>query len=87
MHRVELALAADDREASETLFVSHAATAGRFDRQLTVIEPESADLSASIDWKAPGSGADTNRIARLYFVVRDLRGGVDWTARTLCVVP
>jgi len=27
------------------------------------------------------------RLVRFVFVLRDLRGGIDWTTRTICLVP
>jgi hypothetical protein len=81
--QIAAALPADARDAGETLFVSHFSTAGRLERALSVIEPEQQALTIRVGWKPPKTG----QLARFYFVARDLRGGVDWTRRTLCVVP
>jgi hypothetical protein len=81
--QIAAALPADAREAGETLFVSHFSTGGRLERPLSVLEPEQQELTIRVGWKPPPAG----QLARFYFVARDLRGGVDWTARTLCVVP
>lgn len=69
----------------EPLLVSHFATHGRLSRPLSVIEGDASELSIRVPWRAPGDGAGER--ARFYFVVRDGRGGADWSARTLCLSP
>jgi hypothetical protein len=69
----------------EPLLVSHFATHGRLSRPLSVIEGSASKLSASVPWRAP-TGSSGERV-RFYFVVRDGRGGADWSARTLCLAP
>jgi hypothetical protein len=94
-HRIVMALSPSDRDALpsllgpplETLLVSHFATAGSLARAVSVIEAGSADLSVALDWDSPGSAPATGTLVRFYFVVRDLRGGVDWSVRRLCVFP
>ncbi len=44
-----------------------------------------SELSVSVPWRAPGDAAGER--VRFYFVVRDGRGGADWSARTLCLLP
>jgi hypothetical protein len=94
-HRFRIEFSPDDRELVdtiegqrlETLQLSHFATLGRLQRPVTVIEPETSDAVVEVAWEAPGPGLTAGRIARFYFVVRDLRGGTDWVVRTACVVP
>lgn len=94
-HRIATAFGLDDRDPVEgldgpeleALFVSHAATLGRLERPVSVVEGGADEVAMDVRWKAPGSVDAPGRVARLYFVVRDFRGGTDWTVRTLCVVP
>jgi hypothetical protein len=91
---LRILLSPDDRELLdtlegpelETLQVSHFSTLGRLDRAFTVIEPANPAPIVDVPWQVP-NGIGAGRIARLYFVARDLRGGVDWAVRTACVVP
>lgn len=93
--QVGLTLAGSDRDPIEDptglappyepLFVSQFSTLGHFARPLSVIEGTSDDFEISVSWRAPDDAAGER--ARFYFVVRDGRGGVDWSARTLCLVP
>lgn len=90
---LRLVLDAMDRDATadstglspkhEALSVSHFSTRGRLSRALSIIEGDSNELEASVPWRAP-TAAGGERV-RFYFVVRDGRGGVDWSARTLCL--
>lgn len=92
---VQLVLAASDRDPIEDpkglappfepLFVSQFSTLGHFARPLSVIEGASEQFDLSVGWRAPAG--DAGQRARFYFVVRDGRGGVDWSARTLCLAP
>jgi hypothetical protein len=65
----------------ETLRVSWFATAGRFDRESTV----AADGASSVTnvWRAPA----TPGIVHLWLVLRDSRGGSDFAALDLSIVP
>lgn len=65
----------------ETIQVSHLSTQGRFERPFTVIAADEADLDVNVTWQAPESPGT----AHLYFVVRDLRGGVSWLSRQVCI--
>ena len=93
-HAVSVALSEDDREPIERLsgpdledlFVSHFSNLGRFERPVSVIDP-GATPSVSVALRAPKSVQGSGEIARAWFVVRDLRGGVDWALRAVCFVP
>jgi hypothetical protein len=67
--------------ALETLQISHLSTVGELERPFTVLEPSDSELTAELTWKAPKSGGP----AHFYIVVRDLRGGVSWLERSVCV--
>ena len=94
-HRIVMALSPSDRDALrallgpslETLLVSHFSSAGSLARAVSVIEGGSVDLSVAVDWESPHSAPATGMLVRFYFVVRDLRGGVDWSVKRLCVFP
>ena len=96
-HELGVALRESDRDRVdaldgtrwETLGVSHFSTSGELDRAFSILEPtRSAEaLTIALGWQAPRSAPAEGRTVRFYFVVRDLRGGVDWTRRALCLVP
>ncbi len=93
-HTLELGLRDSDRDAvdpgisggpsKETLQVSHFVTAGSLERAFTVFEAEDDGLVTKVSWKAPKS-APPSGFVRLFFVVRDLRGGSDWIERAVCI--
>lgn len=93
-HELAVELSSDDREPIarvagpdlEDLFVSHFSSAGRFEWPISVIDP-SAGLAVRVPFRAPESVAGSGEVARVWLVVRDLRGGADWTLRTICFVP
>jgi len=86
------------RESREELIVTQAATAsggdlGRFDSLLAKDELD-AEGEVSVSYTPPetnGKGdhlvPENGRLVRLYFTVRDRRGGIDYTVRELCLVP
>lgn len=92
--RIALRLSANDRDpvrrfdvqSFEELWVSHFADKGRLERALSVIEPDSAELSVTVSWRPPRR-VEQGTVTRFYFVARDLRGGADWSVRTACVLP
>ena len=96
--RIELELDASQREpiavmevgpSRESLQLSLAATAGRLDQAYVVVRPDDARerVPVVVDWDAPRTVPDAGSMVRFYFVLRDLRGGVDWLERDACVVP
>jgi hypothetical protein len=93
-HELAVELSTDDREPLERvsgpdledLFVSHFSSAGRFEWPISVIDP-SGELSVRVPFRAPESVSGSGEAARVWLVVRDLRGGADWTLRTVCFVP
>ena len=93
-HELELRLEESDRDAidptssaeppKEELQVSHFTTAGKLERAFTVFEASDTNLAARVSWKAP-SEVPLDGFARLFFVVRDMRGGSDWIERAVCI--
>jgi hypothetical protein len=74
----------------EELQISNFTTAGKFESSYAAIF--ATDLrpnpDVTVKWQPPaardvGAGGE---VVVLYFVVRDLRGGLDWTSRALCAV-
>jgi len=77
----------------EALQLSAFATAGSFDSQFEGIASTETNPAPSfaLKWTPPDTKSDpipaTGRLVRFIFVLRDLRGGIDWSTRTLCLVP
>jgi hypothetical protein len=74
----------------ESLQVSQFATAGKLRTAFTFVESDVADDAppASVKWNAPArSDVVAPTPVAFTFVVRDSRGGTDWTTRAACVVP
>lgn len=92
--RIEARLSESDREplqrfdepSFEELWLSHFADTGRLERALSIIDAGSSDLEVRVAWRPPRR-VEAGKVARFYFVARDLRGGADWVVRTACVVP
>lgn len=75
-------------EAREELTFSHIATFGRFQRLQTVVFDE-ASMLVDVPYQPPARDdvpADGQTV-EMIFVVRDGRGGADWTSRALCLTP
>jgi hypothetical protein len=95
-HRIVIALSGDDRDPLvdstgllppfENLQLSHFSTAGLLERPFSVIDGGAQRLDVQVTWTAPNSAPEGGLLTRFYFVVRDLRGGVDWIVRQACIV-
>lgn len=76
--------------ARESLQISSFATAGKLSAQYLFVEAadERSETSLAVKWSTP-KAADVAGEAPVtfFFVVRDNRGGADWTSRSACVVP
>ncbi len=72
--------------ARESLLLSYFVTRGNLDHAFSDIDANATDVSGSVIWTPPPH-ADAPTLARFIFVVRDGRGGSDFTERRLCVVP
>ena len=83
---------ADDEEQEDEIQVSWLGDAGEFDRSFSFIDESSpvdanGNLFVEVDWELPMSARDNGTLVRFNFVVRNTRGGQDWTERALCVFP
>jgi len=67
----------------ERLELSQFTTAGKLSRSFSWVEAEEPSDApvTEVKWDAPAEA----RTVQLTFVVRDMRGGVDWTTRAVCV--
>ena len=75
----------------EQLQISQFATAGKLKSQFSFVETtdESPATTVDVTWDAPEAAEvpATAAAVTFTFVVRDDRGGADWTTRRLCVTP
>jgi len=95
-HRIALRTREEDRETlppdgvsgptRESLLISYAATAGEIERPWSTVGPE-GPVDVSVGFTAPRAAPAEGLLARIYFVVRDQRGGADFAVRAVCVVP
>src|SRR5262245_4251864 len=91
----------DDRETftpegktvaeQEELQISNFTTAGKFEFSYAAIFATDTrpDADVTVKWEPPAAAtlAAGGQVVAFHFVVRDLRGGLDFTSRALCVVP
>jgi hypothetical protein len=75
----------------ESLQISHFTTAGKLKSQFSFVESADGNTQTpvAVKWNAPRS-ADVPAAGlpvTMTFVVRDNRGGTDWTTRVVCVGP
>ena len=70
----------------EELQISHFATDGALARPYSGIAADEPNR-VEVGWVAPEEVGTGGTIVRFYFVARDLRGGVGWTVRAVCVAP
>lgn len=69
------------RDPGETLLLAHFVTSGELDRTYSVLEPnEAAPKTIEVPWSAPPDARDV----KVYFVLRDGRGGTAFATRTIC---
>jgi hypothetical protein len=84
--------------AREQLIIAHAVTdlGGKLERYFSEVPGLEDDAQAEIEveYTPPGPKDDAakgltagGRLVRFYFLVRDERGGVDYTTRELCLLP
>ncbi len=97
--KVELgiALAESSREAlaqtnpedptREELRISHFTSAGELEAPFSEILPGDERAAARVAWQPPKSAPSDGLLVRFWFVVRDLRGGSDFTERAICLLP
>jgi hypothetical protein len=90
-HSIQIRLDEADRDAlphpdaldprRESLQLAHFTTAGDLSRAFDAIAGDDTDLQRSVDWTAP----DAPGLVRFWIVLRDFRGGSDFTERAVCV--
>ena len=72
----------------EVLQLSHFSTNNGMERQFSIIDENSADAIETVTWTAHNAEFDpSGSRVDFFFVLRDDRGGADWFARSVCVVP
>lgn len=75
----------------ESLQISQFTTAGKLNSQFSFVEATDDNATTIVDvtWDAPPVGElpSAGAVVTFTFVVRDDRGGTDWTSRSLCVTP
>ncbi|HEY8924215.1 MAG TPA: hypothetical protein VIU64_07520 [Polyangia bacterium] len=75
----------------ERLQISRFTTAGELKSQFSFVEStdDGATTAVDVGWDAPEAAdvPDDGLAVTFTFVVRDERGGADWTTRSLCVTP
>jgi hypothetical protein len=72
---------------SETITLSHYTTAGDLERAFSAVDITLPAPQVTVTWTAPANVPADGQLVRFHFVLRDGRGGTDWTTRALCVVP
>jgi len=74
----------------EELQISNFTTAGKFESSYAAIFATDTrpDADVTVKWEPPKAATvgAAGQIVTFHFVVRDLRGGLDWTSRALCAV-
>jgi hypothetical protein len=93
-HEIAVSLADSNRESfegePEALLLSHFTTAGPLQRRFNVLEASDPDdQPLVVEWRSPRAAAhdDPPTSARLFFVLRDQRGGVAFTTRRVELEP
>jgi hypothetical protein len=72
----------------ETIQLSHFTTTGELERQISFLDDDKDPSDVSVKWTPPAVGElPAGGLVRFFFVARDLRGGLDWQTRSLCVNP
>jgi hypothetical protein len=73
--------------ARETLNLAHFTTAGDLERAYSDVNLAIHPAPVRVSWKTPAAVAANGELVRFYFVLRDGRGGADYTQRAVCVMP
>ncbi len=71
----------------ETIQLSHYVTSGDLERAFSVVDFTRPAPQVSVNWNAPGNVPGGGQLVRFYFVLRDGRGGIDWSTHAVCVLP
>jgi hypothetical protein len=73
--------------ARETLEIAHFLSAGELDHTFTRILPDTLEIASSVVFTPNSEAASEGSLVQFWFVVRDGRGGSDFTERAACVLP
>ena len=91
-HTFTVRFRGDERETVpdgvENVLASHAVTTGELDRFYSMLDPtERAPKEAPVEWTAPPPEQvpESGRLAEVFVVLRDGRGGAAFGRRTVCV--
>ncbi len=78
-----------EREPDESIMLATIVTSGELDRQYSAFDPGEAPKEVRVRWTPPGKEgiAEGGRIVRFYAIVRDGRGGANFSRFAVCVVP
>lgn len=85
---VEREPAPETRDGVESILASHVVTSGELARQYSMLEPsDPTPKDVSVEWTAPPRAEvpEGGRLAEIYVVLRDGRGGAAFGRRTVCV--
>lgn len=77
-------------DGREALVLSHLVTSGELDRQYSSLEPDQPapkEIAVELTPPGPGSVDASGRLLRIFFVLRDDRGGMGFGVRSICVRP
>jgi hypothetical protein len=77
-------------EGREGLLLSHLVSSGELERQYSSLDPgEPAPKDLTVEFTAPGRDAvdASGRLVRIFFVLRDDRGGMSFAVRSICIRP
>ncbi|MBN1655543.1 MAG: hypothetical protein JXA30_17380 [Deltaproteobacteria bacterium] len=70
---------------SEELTIAHYATSGKLNRDSSIIRSEWEVLGFDLEWEPPEEIPKNGLLTRVFFTVRDGRGGFDSAMRAFCV--
>lgn len=71
----------------ETIQLSHFVTSGDLERAFSAVDFNRPAPQVSVSWSTPRNVPSDGQLVRFYFVLRDGRGGADWSTRAICVTP
>ncbi len=72
---------------TETLSLAHYVTGGELERVYSELRAQDESEGLELGWTLPTEAPPTGAPVWFFFVLRDGRGGLDWTLRQLCVEP
>lgn len=74
-------------ERHETVQLAHFTSGGSLERAFSALDFVSNVAETTVAWDAPPTVTTPAQLVRFSFVLRDGRGGVDWSTRAVCVLP